>query len=177
MRRALGLLLAVVLAAPAAAQDKPAPKSLPEALAQAGLDPKTKAEGETLQVMLGQRAVFHLDGAKPAIESVDLGKLALAQPKGKAETYKAPPAGKLAMALDASAEKHQSILKVWNGTDKPVIYKAELVALRGGKLMRRHAVICPVLPGAANHETWNDPLLAVRVTGFAETSPDDLTCR
>ncbi|MBT9470412.1 MAG: hypothetical protein V4514_06525 [Pseudomonadota bacterium] len=162
--------------APAAAA-KP-PSNLIEALQAAGLDPRTKVEGASVQVMQGQRAIFHLDAAgKPVMNGVDAGRIGLATADGKGETYKGPGAGKLAFALDSSPEKRQSIMKVWNGLARPVAYEIEITAVRQGKLMKRLATICTVPAGGATHEAWPDPIVSVTLSKFAETPADKFTCQ
>ncbi len=154
------------------------PSNLIEALQAAGLDPRTKVEGAAVQVMQGQRAVFHLDAAgKPVMNGVDAGRIGLATADGKGETYKGPGAGKLAFALDSSPEKRQSIMKVWNGLTRPVAYEIEITAVRQGKLMKRLATICTVPAGGATHEAWPDPIVSVTVSKFAETPADKFTCQ
>ena len=162
---------------PEAAAPKP-PANLVAALQAAGLDPRTKVEGGAVQVMLGQRAVFHLnDEGKPVLNEVEAGRVDLATPNGEGETYKGPGVGKLAFALDSSPEKRQSIMKVWNGLTRPVAYEAEITAVRGGQLMKRMATICTVPAGGATHEVWPDPIVSVTLSKFAETPADKFTCQ
>lgn len=162
---------------PDAAPAKP-PGDMIEALKAAGLDPRTKVEGGSVQVMLGQRAVIQLapDG-QPVLASVDAGRIGLAAPDGAGETYKGPGAGKLAFALDSSPQKRQSIMKVWNGLTRPVAYEAEITALRQGKLMKRLATICTVPAGGATHEVWPEPVVSVTLSKFADTPADKFTCQ
>lgn len=148
-----------------------------EALAAAGLDPRTKIEGGALQLITGQQAVIHLDGAgRPTLQDIETGRIGKAVADGK-ETYKGAGAGKLAFALDASVEKRQSILKIWNGMTRPVAYQAEITALRGGKLMRRMSTICTVPAGAVGYEVWPDPVISVTLSKFAETPADQHLCQ
>ena len=152
------------------------PTNLVEALKAAGLDPHTKVDGASVQVMLGQRAVFQLDAeGKPVMTAVEAGRIGQAVPNGD-ETYKGPGVGKLAFALDSSPEKRQSIMKVWNGLTRPVAYEAEITALRQGKLMKRMATICTVPAGGATHEVWPDPIVSVTLSKFADTPADKFTC-
>ncbi len=147
-----------------------------EALQAAGLDPRTKVEGGAVQVMTGQRAVIRLDEAgRPSLDDVEAGRIGKAVADGK-ETYKGAGAGKLAFALDASVEKRQSILKIWNGLTRPVAYEAEITALRGGKLMKKMSTICTVPAGAVGYEVWPDPVISVTLTKFAETPADKHVC-
>lgn len=147
-----------------------------EALRAAGLDPRTKVEGGAVQVMTGQRAVIRLDDAgRPSLDDVEAGRIGKAVADGK-ETYKGAGAGKLAFALDASVEKRQSILKIWNGLTRPVAYEAEITALRGGKLMKKMSTICTVPAGAVGYEVWPDPVISVTLTKFAETPADKHVC-
>ena len=147
-----------------------------EALQAAGLDPRTKVEGGAVQVMTGQRAVIRLDEAgRPSLDDVEAGRIGKAVADGK-ETYKGARAGKLAFALDASVEKRQSILKIWNGLTRPVAYEAEITALRGGKLMKKMSTICTVPAGAVGYEVWPDPVISVTLSKFAETPADKHVC-
>lgn len=173
--------VALALAAQAQTQEAPAPKpsaNLIKALQGAGLDPRTKVDGGLVQVMLGQRAVFHLDAeGNPVLDEVETGRIDLATANGEGETYKGPGVGKLAFALDSSPEKRQSIMKVWNGLTRPVAYEAEIAAVRGGQLMKRMATICAVPAGGATHEVWPDPIVSVTLSKFAETPADKFTCQ
>ena len=147
-----------------------------EALQAAGLDPRTKVEGGAVQVMTGQRAVIRLDEAgRPSLDDVEAGRIGKAVADGK-ETYKGAGAGKLAFALDASVEKRQSVLKIWNGLTRPVAYEAEITALRGGKLMKKMSTICTVPAGAVGYEVWPDPVISVTLSKFAETPADKHVC-
>lgn len=175
---AIGALASVVHAeTPETPAPKP-PANLIAALEAAGLDPRTKVEGGSVQVVLGQRAVFHLDAeGKPVLNDVEVGRVDLATANGAGETYKGPGAGKLAFALDSSPEKRQSIMKVWNGLARPVAYEAEITALRRGQLMKRMATICTVPAGGATHEVWPDPIVSVTLSKFAETPADKFICQ
>ncbi|WP_332773971.1 hypothetical protein [Phenylobacterium sp.] len=153
------------------------PKTLIEALAAAGFDPKTKVEGGSVQVMQGQRALFHLDAkAGPALDGVDMGKLGAAQPEGQAETYKGSGAGRIGLALDASPAKKQSYMKVWNGLAAPVIFELELAAIRKGQLMRRKVEGCAVPAGGVHGQSWPDPIIAVTVSKVALAPGDATPC-
>ena len=175
---AFGALASAVHAeTPETTAPKP-PANLLAALEAAGLDPRTKVEGEAVQVVLGQRAVFHLDAdGKPVLNGVEAGRVDLATPNDAGETYKGPGVGKLAFALDSSPEKRQSIMKVWNGLARPVAYEAEITALRRGQLMKRMATICTVPAGGATHEVWPDPIVSVTLSKFAETPADKFICQ
>lgn len=173
--RGLAIAAAGILLAAGAAQAQ-MPTIPVEALQAAGLDPRTKVEGEAVQVMTGQRAVIRLDEAgRPALDDVEAGRIGKAVADGK-ETYKGAGAGKLAFALDASVEKRQSILKIWNGLTRPVAYEAEITALRGGKLMKKMSTICTVPAGAVGYEVWPDPVISVTLSKFAETPADKHVC-
>ena len=168
-------IAALALTAAGVAQAQ-APTVPPEALKAAGLDPQTKVEGGAVQVMSGQRAVLRLDAAgAPSLTAVEAGRIGMASADGK-ETYKGAGAGKLAFALDASLEKRQSVLKIWNGLTRPVAYEAEITALRGGKLMRKKSTICTVPAGQVGYEVWPDPVLSVTLSKFAETPADQHVC-
>ena len=173
--RGLAIAAAGILLAAGAAQAQ-MPTIPVEALQAAGLDPRTKVEGGAVQVMTGQRAVIRLDEAgRPSLDDVEAGRIGKAVADGK-ETYKGAGAGKLAFALDASVEKRQSILKIWNGLTRPVAYEAEITALRGGKLMKKMSTICTVPAGAVGYEVWPDPVISVTLSKFAETPADKHVC-
>ncbi|WP_374576787.1 hypothetical protein [Phenylobacterium sp.] len=174
MRRAAIALAALALAGAAVAQ---APQIPLEALKAAGLDPETKVAEGRLQLMTGQRATIGLDDAgQPQLVEVEAGRIGMAAPDGQ-ETYKGTGAGRLAFALDASVEKRQSILKVWNGLTRPLAYEAEITALRGGKLMKKASTICAVPAGAVGYEVWPDPVISVTLSKFAETPADQHVCQ
>ena len=176
-----GLLAALALAtaedAPAssaAAQEQP---SFLKALEAAGLDPKTKVEGQAVQVMYGQRATLRLVPAKPPVlENVEIGRIDRATTPNDAKAFKGVPANRLAFALDASAQQRVSMLKVWNGLTRPVAFEAEIVALRGGKLMKKKEPVCAVAAGGAAYETWPDPIIAVTLTGLGDPPADTPAC-
>jgi hypothetical protein len=175
MRTLVIAALGVTLAAGAVQAQVP---TIPvEALKAAGLDPHTKVDGGAVQVLTGQRAVVDMDDdGKLKLEDVEIGRIGMAASDGK-ETYKGAGAGKLAFALDASVEKRQSILKIWNGLTRPLAYEAEITALRGGKLMKRMSTICTVPAGAVGYEVWPDPVISVTLSKFAETPADKHVCQ
>jgi hypothetical protein len=175
MRTLVIAALGVTLAAGAVQAQVP---TIPvEALKAAGLDPHTKVDGGAVQVLTGQRAVIDIDDSgKLKLEDVETGRIGMAASDGK-ETYKGASAGKLAFALDASVEKRQSILKIWNGLTRPLAYEAEITALRGGKLMKRMSTICTVPAGAVGYEVWPDPVISVTLSKFAETPADKHVCQ
>jgi hypothetical protein len=144
---------------------------------QLTFEPKTKVDGETLQVILGQRATFSLDpkGALK-IEKVEDGQLAVAHPAGKVkETFEKPETGFVAAALDGSAEKKATSLKIWNATDKPLEYRAVALVMRGQTLVPVPVQTCAIAPGGVRVETWPRPILAV---GLARFKPAILaTCK
>jgi glucose/arabinose dehydrogenase len=165
-------------AAPAAPPADNPPPSLMDALAAAGLDPHTKVADGKIQVMLGQRAVFHLDAqGAPVLDEIDAGRVGLASPDGKTETYKGVPAGRIAFALDAAPQRRQSVMKIWNGSTAPAAYAAEIVAVRQGQLMRRQADICVAPAGGAGHETWPDPVVAITLSKIADPPADKPVCQ
>lgn len=148
--------------------EPPKPKTLIEALTAAGFDPKTKVEGASVQVVQGQRALFHLDAkAGPVLDRIDTGKLGAALPEGQAETYKGSGAGRIGLALDASPAQKQSYMKVWNGLAAPVTFELELAAIRKGQLMRRKVEGCAVPAGGVHSQAWPDPIIAVTVSKVA----------
>jgi hypothetical protein len=151
------------------------PASAPAAQAaakQLTFEPKTKVDGETLQVVLGQRAVFGVDGkGHPVIDKVEEGQLAAAHPAGKVtETFEAPESGRIAAALDGSAEKRATVLKIWNNTGDALEYRAIALVLRGDKLTPAPVKVCAVAPGAIRTETWPAPIVAVGLARFKPAS-------
>ncbi|WP_340645909.1 hypothetical protein [Phenylobacterium sp.] len=198
MIRLLILTGALALANPALAQDAPvktapavapplaggpapgAPKkpgTLVEALMAAGFDPHTKLVGESVQVMSGQRATLDIASGKPVLEAVETGHVDMALPEGAPDSYKPLAPGKVAFAVDGSAAKKQSFLKIWNGLPHAVGYLAEITAIREGKLARRMAQVCAVPGGGTNYEMWPDPVIAVTLSKIAEIPDDKITCK
>lgn len=200
MIRPIVLAAALAFAGPAVAQDAPvktapaaapppaggpaqaagAPKKPPtlvEALIAAGFDPHTKLVGDAVQVMSGQRATLDVAGGKPVLEAVETGHVDMALPDGAPDTYKAVAPGKVAFAVDGSAAKKQSFLKIWNGLSHAVSYEAELTAIRSGKLAKRKAQVCAVPGGGTNYEMWSDPIIAVTLSAVAEVADDKITCK
>lgn len=172
-----GLLAALALAAaqeaPPAAPEQP---SLLKALEAAGLDPKTKVDGQAVQVMYGQRAVLRFDGKQPVLDQVEIGRIDRATAPNDPKVYKGVRPNRLAFALDASSQKRVSMLKVWNGLTQPVAFEAEIVALRGGQLMKKKAPVCAVAAGGAAYETWPDPIIAITLTGLGDPPADTPAC-
>jgi len=166
---------AIAPEAPPVAPARPA--TLVEALAAAGLTPETRVEGAAVQVMQGQRALFHLGAeGQPVLDGVDMGKVEAAQPDGTAETYKGSGAGRLGVALDSSPARRRSYMKVWNGLAHPVAFELELAAIRSGQLMRRKIEACAVAAGAAHTESWPDPIIAVTVSKIAAAPAGATPC-
>jgi hypothetical protein len=142
-----------------------APEAAPPSLA---FDPHTQTDGETLQVILGQQATFRLDDhGQPVLDAVADGRLADAHPEGTvAETFTAPKHGLLAAALDGSAEKRVSVLKVWNGLDHPVELRVIGLVLRSDVLTPVPLAICPIPPGGVGAQSWPAPIVAVGLARF-----------
>lgn len=163
-----GLAAAVVIVGGAGA-----PPAKPPAF-----DPVTKVDGENLQVVTGQRAVFHLDeNGRPALDAAEPGKLADAHLKGVVKETFAPPAeGKMAAALDGSAEKRLSILKVWNGLPHPVEYRLATLSLRQGKYEILPMKTCALAPGQVYSRSWPQPVVAVAMARFVEASAETPAC-
>jgi hypothetical protein len=166
LRTLIGVAAALALSTTAAAAPPATPpKTVP-------FDPKTQVDGAILQVIFGERALFRLDDAgHPVLEGVEKGKLAAAHPPGAVnETYAAPGFGVVAAALDGSAEKQASVLKVWNNSGHAIEYSARILILDREAL---HPVIvqtCPVPPGAARLESWPAVVVAVGLTGFKQAT-------
>lgn len=180
--------LAALLLAAAQPADTPAPApAASEPAAEPARDappandffqPVTKLDGRTLQLVFGERAVIHLgeDGA-PVLDASEKGKLAIAHPVGTVtESFAKPEAGQIAVALDGSVEKKASYLKVWNGLDRPIAYRAGILVLQGGKLVPATVKVCAVPAGGVGYETWPRPVVAVALGSF-ETTADDKACR
>jgi hypothetical protein len=118
--------------------------------------------------MLGQRALVRLDdGGQPVLDGVEKGQLAVAHPDGAvAESFKPPPKGVIAAALDGSAEKRATSLKIWNGTGHAVEYRAIVLVLHGQSLRAMPVPTCPVAAGHVRLETWPAPIVAVGLSRF-----------
>jgi hypothetical protein len=150
-------------------------KTAPAAVAAAKtitVEQKTLVEAGTLQVVIGQRALFRLDDkGQPVLDKVEKGQLAEAHPEGAVtETFQPPPAGLIAAALDGSAEKRATVLKVWNETGKPLDYSAIALIMRQGKVTPEPAPICAVAAHAVRTETWPRPVVAVGLLRFKQTA-------
>ena len=168
-------------APPPAAKPVDERKTPPAAVAAAktlAFEPKTLVDGATLQVILGQRAIFRLDDKDlPVLAKVEEGRLAAAHPEGAVtETFEPPPKGQVAAALDGSAEKHASVLKVWNGLGRAVDYRAIGLVLRTGKLTPAALAVCAVPPGGMRTETWPRAVVAVGLSHF-RTTPAAANCK
>jgi hypothetical protein len=168
---------AAVSERPSASRDPEALKSeTPAAEAAAPLfDPVTKVDGKTLQVVFGARAVFHLnDDGAPVLDKAEKGQLAIAHPAGTVkEEFEAPETGQIAIALDGSAEKKASYLKVWNGLDYPVVYRAGILMLQGGKLVPKSVRVCAVPAGKTGNATWpGPPVVAIALGSFTKAAGD-----
>ena len=134
------------------------------------IEQKTLVQGDTLQVVLGQRALFRLDSkGLPVLVKVEEGKLAAAHPEGEVtETFEPPPEGQIAVALDGSAEVRATVLKVWNGAAKPVDYNAIALVMRQGTVAPTPAPVCAVPAHSVRTETWRRPVVAVGLTRFKQ---------
>lgn len=163
LARAMFAAAALLVTTPAAAEPPAAapPKSM-------AFEPKTFVDGAMLQVIIGERALVRLDDAgNPVLESVEKGQLAAAHPPGAAnESFKPPGPGVLAAALDGSAEIKASKLKVWNGTNHPIQYRAVVLVLQGQTLHPVAVQTCPVPAGGVRIESWPAPIVAVGVSRF-----------
>ncbi|WP_374469090.1 hypothetical protein [Phenylobacterium sp.] len=179
----LALALAAAAQAPPPAMGAKPPRSSPPAQAAAqslSFQPKTMVDGETLQVVLGQRAVFTVgDNGRPYLERVEEGKLAEAHPAGKAsEAFASPGDGLVAAALDGSAEKRVTVLKVWNGRAQPLDFRGMALVMRNGQTLAPAPLnICAVPPGETKTYTWPAPIVAVGLARFTSKTDDDKTCK
>jgi hypothetical protein len=154
-----------VSAAPAKA---PAAAAAPVAGGLAFSGKTEMVDGPALQVVFGERAVFHLDDkGEPALDTAEKGPLAVAHPVGTVkEDFEPPGPGKLAIALDGSPQKKASYLKIWNGLDHPVLYRAGVLAYEGGALKPMTVRICAAPSGGTSVQTWPKPIAAVVVANF-----------
>jgi hypothetical protein len=144
----------------------------------APLERRTMVEDGALQVVFGERAIFLLspDDGEPRLSDIQQGRLEIAHPPGAVrETFAAPPKGRLAAALDGSAEKGSSYLKVWNGTDKPIAYRAQAMVLRAGKILPLAAPVCAVMPGETRTQSWPSAIAAVVLSRFTPPEADAIT--
>ncbi|MET0271847.1 MAG: hypothetical protein ABW360_02545 [Phenylobacterium sp.] len=180
----LSSLFALLLAAQPAAEapNDPPPElksETPAAEAKAPMfEPVTKVDGKTLQVVFGARAVFHLDDeGDPILDKAEKGQLAIAHTPGTVkEEFERPEKGQIAIALDGSAEKKASYLKIWNGLDYPISYRAGVLVLVKGKLEPATVKVCAVPAGGTNYETWPKPVVAVALGNFTKAA-DDKACK
>lgn len=148
-----------------------APAARPAEAPALSFQPKTMADGETLQVILGQRALFRLDDRGwPVLFKVEEGKLADAHPPGAVtETFAPPPEGQIAVALDGSAEKRATVLKIWNRTGKPLDYRALALLVNRDKYTPIPVPpSCSVGPRSVHVESWPRPIVAVGLSRFKE---------
>ena len=161
------VVLAALVASPALAAD-PAPP----AAQTLGFTAKTFVDGPVLQVILGERALVRLDdGGLPVLDGVEKGQLAVAHPAGAvSETFTPPGPGLIGAALDGSAEKKASSLKVWNGTGHAIQYQAVVLVLHGQTLHPVAVRTCPVAAGGVRVETWPAPIVAVGLSRFKTAS-------
>lgn len=129
---------------------------------------RTMIQGETLQVVLGQRAIFHLDDkGLPVLDRVETGKLAEAHREGEVtESFEPPADGQIAVALDGSAEKRASVLKIWNATGKALDYAAIALIPRQGQISPEPAPVCDVSAQSLRTQIWPRPVLAVGLMRF-----------
>lgn len=176
----LAAALAALTAAPLAARaDEAAAPADAVAAGGVGFSAKTEmVAGPALQVIFGERAVFHLDDkGEPMLDGVEKGPLAMAHPAGEVkETFEAPGPGKLAIALDGSPQKKASYLKIWNGLDHPVLYRAGVLAYEGGVLKPITVRVCAAPSGGVSSQTWPAPIAAVVVANFSR-APSASSCK
>ena len=169
-----------VMARGSASAEEVGAQPAPPAPTEGGLVFSHKTEivdGPALQVVFGERAVFHLDDkGQPVLDDVQKGKLAIAHPAGAVkETFDPPGEGKLAVALDGSPEKQASYLKIWNGLDHPVLYHAGVLAYVDGTLKPMSVKVCAAPAGGTNSLTWPMPIAAAVVATFS-AAPSATAC-
>jgi hypothetical protein len=171
--------LAGILALAAAAPPPELKSHTPAAAAKPPmLEPVTKVDGRSVQVASGARAVFHLNGdGSPALDRAEKGGLAAARPPaGARETFAAPEAGQVAVALDGSTEAGRSYLKIWNRLDYPLAFRASVLRLHGGVLRTEPVKACAAPAGRATLQTWPGPVAAVTLGDFKRAT-EAQTCR
>lgn len=154
----------------AAAKPEPPPVAVARTLT---FEPKTVVQGDTLQVLLGQRAIFQLDSkGLPVLTKVEEGKLADAHlPGAVTEAFETPSDGTIAVALDGSAEARATVLKIWNRTGKPVEYRAIALVMQQGRITPvPMPQACAVGPRSVAIETWRRPIVAVGLARFKEAA-------
>jgi hypothetical protein len=183
-RLLIGLVTSLALAGTAMAAEPAAKPAAPQTAAPQtatpqtmAFEPKTFVDGAILQVILGERALVRVDDAgKPVLDSVQKGQLAVAHPDGAVtESFTPPPEGVIAAALDGSAEKRATSLKIWNGTGQPIEYRAIVLVLQSGQTLRAMPVpTCPVAAGHIRLESWPAPIVAVGLSRFKAASKEAL---
>jgi hypothetical protein len=179
----LAAALSAALACASAVAEEAAPAQPPAgstAQVAGGLSFSGKTEmvdGPALQIVFGERALFHLDAkGAPVLDGVEKGQLAMAHPAGTAkEAFQAPGPGKLAIALDGSPEKKASYLKIWNGLDHPVLYRAGVLAYVDGVLKPVNVKVCAAPGSGTNSMTWPAPVAAAVVANF-KAAPSATAC-
>jgi hypothetical protein len=176
---ALSTSAAAALAEDAAPVAAAAPAAASNDAAAPGFSGKTEiVPGPALQVVFGERAVFHLDAkGEPVLDAVEKGSLAMAHPPGEVkETFAPPGPGKLAIALDGSPQKKASYLNIWNGLDHPVLYRAGVLAYEEGGLKPVTVRVCAAPADGTASQTWPAPIAAVAVASFA-AAPNSHACQ
>lgn len=163
-----------VVAAPVAPATLPLLRTA-ETAPDGTMERRTKVEGDTVQVVFGERATFLLsdeDGG-PRLSNIEPGRLAVAHRLGSVrETFGALPQARVAAALDGSAEMGASFLKVWNNLDRPISYRADALVLRGGQIQRLVASVCALAPGETRVQSWPSAVAAVVLSRFSAPEPD-----
>lgn len=132
-----------------------------------------------------ERIVFRVEGGEPDIisrASFD-GDIPLAQLDNKVETFEHVKDSTLFSAapgtVAASFRRYagrQSVLRVENGLDHPILYEA-LIATEGPSGIRTSRTsICPVAAGKAGFESWPGNVVAVVITRVNTPAPGDMRC-
>jgi hypothetical protein len=77
----------------------------------------------------------------------------------------APPRNGLRIAFVQIDGRPDMMLRVANGFDRPVVYKASIRAR--GEATGAPTTVCPVRAGKAGLEGWPDPLVEIDLSGFS----------
>lgn len=180
--------LASALLALAAATTQDAPATTPAAPAGAPvLASKLVNDGRGVLVLRGQRAVVRVaaDGSLTLVSVTSIDPASLAVPAIVSGTKPTP---EVAAALKVTAEPGTmvlalggtqatgSLLKLENGLDRHIGYRAQIVRVTNGKASAAPTSVCSVLPHIVSWEHWPEPVVALVAAGFADQSGPP-TCR
>ena len=116
-------------------------------------------------------------GPASAADKPDLSMLSRTEETlGSLPTPVSPPKSGVMVASLWWGPDDGTELRVENGYDFPVIYRAFLVFERDGQRRYVPTSICPVRPHHVGFERWGDHVVAIAMTGFQALSPDNMAC-